>query len=136
MALIVKSGQATSDKSLKRENKDAEPFWASVKKLNSTIDKLNKYHFLKDDTFHKTLAESVAAKEEVATTYEMLNASDNGVNEGINKASTAIDLLYENYSKEALRMKSGENLTSQEKEQLAKLKTKFLLEELNKMRNS
>ena len=136
MALIVKSGQATSDKSLNREHKDAEPFWASVKKLNSTIDKLNKYHFLKDDTFHKTLAESVAAKEEVATTYEMLNASDNGVNEGINKASTAIDLLYENYSKEALRMKSGENLTSQEKEQLAKLKTKFLLEELNKMRNS
>ena len=41
----------------------------------------------------------------------------------------AVDLLYENYSKEALRMKSGENLTSQEKEQLAKLKTQN--EELN-----
>lgn len=123
VALIVKSGQATTDKALKRSNKSSDPFWASVKKLNSNIDKLNKYHFLKDETFHKTLAESVTAKEEVITTYEMLEANDKGVSEGITKASTAIDLLYENYSKEALRMKSGKALNPQEKEQLAKLKT-------------
>lgn len=121
IALIVKSGQQTNDPKLQRENKDSEPFWGSVKKLNSNIDKLNKYHFLKDETFHKTLAETVTAKEEVKTTYELLEASDTGVMNGITKVSTAVDLLYQNYSKEAVRMKQGGELSTQEKAELAKI---------------
>lgn len=119
---IVKSARETNEEKLQRSNKDSEPFWAAVKKLNTNIDKLNKYNFLKDETFHKTLAETVTAKEEVLTTYEMLEANDAGVKEGIDKASHAIDLLYQNYSKEALRVKEGESLTSEEKAKLDQLK--------------
>ncbi len=119
---IVKSAQETKEEKLQRSNKDSEPFWAAVKKLNSNIDKLTKYNFLKDETFHKTLAETVTAKEEVLTTYEMLEANDAGVKEGIDKASKSIDLLYQNYSKEALRMKEGETLSPDEKAKLNELK--------------
>ncbi len=119
---IVKSAQETSDAKLKRSNKDSEPFWASVKKLNSNIDKLTKYNFLKDENFHKTLAETVTAKEEVLTTYEMLEANDASVKEGIDKASKTINLLYQNYSKEALRMKKGGSLSAEEKQKLDQVK--------------
>ena len=122
VAFIVKSGQATKDANLKRSNKASAPFWSSVKKLNTAVEKLNNYMFLKDDAFHKALSETVTAKEEVITTYELLGAQDAGVKDGLDKASKAIDLLYENYSKEGLRMKEGEVLTSQEEEKLKEVK--------------
>ena len=122
VAFIVKSGQSTKDSNLKRSNKASAPFWSSVKKLNTAVEKLNNYMFLKDDKFHKALGEAVTAKEEVITTYELLDAQDAGVKDGLDKASKAIDLLYENYSKEGLRMKQGEALSSKEKEKLEAVK--------------
>ena len=122
VAFIVKSGQSTKDSNLKRSNKASAPFWSSVKKLNTAVEKLNNYMFLKDEAFHKALSETVTAKEEVITTYELLGAQDAGVKDGLDKASKAIDLLYENYSKEGLRMKEGEVLTSQETEKLKEVK--------------
>lgn len=123
VAYVVKSGQATNDKNLKRSNKASDPFWSSVKKLNSSVEKLNNYLFLKDDSFHKELSEVVTIKEEVITTYELLGANDVKVKEGLDKVSASIDLLYENYSKEARRMKEGEALTETEKKKLEELKS-------------
>ena len=82
VAYVVKSGQATNDKNLKRSNKASDPFWSSVKKLNSSVEKLNNYLFLKDDSFHKELSEVVTIKEEVITTYELLGANDVKVKDG------------------------------------------------------
>lgn len=124
VAFIVKAGQETTDENLKRKNKHSEPFWNSVKKLNSAVEKLNNSLFLKDDGFHKALGETVTAKEQLLTTYEMLGAKDPKVKEGINKASLAVSLLYDNYSKEALRKKDGAELTSKEKKQLDEIKLK------------
>lgn len=122
VAFIVKSGQSTKDKNLQRNNKASKPFWSSVKKLNTSVEKLNKYLFLKDDSFHAALSETVTAKEEVITTYDLLAAEDVVVKEGIDKASQAIDLLYQNYSIEAKRAKEGAALTDKEREKMETLK--------------
>lgn len=123
LAFVVKSGQSTSDTNLKRSNKAADPFWSSVKKLNASVEKLNNYLFLKDDSFYKELSGIVTIKEEVITTYELLGANDPKVKEGLDKVSASVDLLYENYSKEAQRMKEGEELTESEKKKLDELKS-------------
>ena len=50
-----------------------------------------------------------------------MGEEDAEVQNGINKVSTAIDLLYQNYSKEAVRSKNGGELTAQEKAEFAKI---------------
>lgn len=135
VAYIVKSGQATKDRNLQRNNKTAQPFWGAVKKVNTSIEKLNKYLFLKDDKFYTALSETVTNKEELITTYEMLQAKDSTVKEGIDKLSSTIDLLYQNYSKEAQRVKKGDALSAEEKEKLNELKAqnKKLQRKLNEL---
>ncbi len=135
MLYIVKSAQETYVEKLKRSNKESEPFWGAVKKLNTQVDKLVKYSFLKDEAFHMTIAEAVTAKEEVITTYELLEVNDEKVKKGLDKVSRSIDLLYENYSKEAMRMKEGSALSAREKAQLdtLKLQNQELLKKLDEL---
>ena len=135
LAFVVKSGQSTSDTNLKRSNKAADPFWSSVKKLNASMEKLNNYLFLKDDSFYKELSGIVTIKEEMITIYELLGANDPKVKEGLDKVSASVDLLYENYSKEAQRMKEGEELTESEKKLCYLLRLKLSSKEMASILN-
>ena len=124
VGFTVKAAGESGDAKLKQENKDSEPFWQALKRLNDAVEKTQRGLTLKDDSFHANLALATSAVEEMKITYGMSGATDPAVKEGIEKVDAAVSLLRENYSREALRLKQGGALTPEEGQKLDEIKAK------------
>jgi len=124
VSFIVKAGRESSDPALNPDKKESEPFWRGVKNLNEAVSKVDRGLFLKDETFFTSLGEANAAMEEVKISFSMSGAKDAKVIEGVEKADRALSLLRENYSKEAVRLKKGGELSAAERKKFNEIKDK------------
>jgi hypothetical protein len=124
VSYAVKLARESKDPALASDNEDAEPFWQALKKTNEAVDKMDRGIFLKDETFFTALAQATSAVEELKITYGMSTAKDEAVIEGVERIDAAVSLLRENYSKEAVRLEKGGELTAEEKKQLDAIKDK------------
>lgn len=121
---IIKMALESKDPMLAASNEEAEPFWQALKKANGAVDKAERGLLLKDETFFTALADLTSGVEELKITYGMSKARDATIQEGIEKLDAAVSLLRENYSKEAVRLKQGGDLTAEEQQKLNKIKDK------------
>ncbi|WP_298532816.1 hypothetical protein [uncultured Algibacter sp.] len=135
LTYTIKVSKESKDNRLSMNNKDAAPYWKALKSLNSELHKTERGALLKDETFFTGMAAALSSVEELKIVYEMINVKDEKIQKGINQTSETINLLYMNYSKESQDKDSNKPLTSEERKQLEKLKSKQkeLQSKLNEM---
>ncbi len=121
---LITSVRRSESPLLKSDSDTGKIVWTSLRNLNLSIEKLANGAALKDDSFHSSLQDSVRNVAAAATALESTNHKDKGVTIAKSKLIDAIGKLQENFSKAAVRMKEGGDLTENEKKKLEEIQAK------------
>jgi hypothetical protein len=120
VAQVVKLARV--DSRLHPDSARAKPFWEAMKVLNESLDKADTGLTLKDETFFPSIAMAGAAVQQAEIALEMNEGYDANIASTMSVLSRIVSTLNEKYTKEALSLARGGDLTEAERRQLDKLK--------------
>jgi len=136
LAAMVKAARA--DKGLDPKTAKNKPFWKSTQLVANNLKLAQTGLQAKSNDFFKGITEARQAEEQMKVDWQLTDSENSNVIENGKKLGHAIDLLRDNYSKEAARKKQGGELTAQEKAEFEKIKAQQedLLAKISKLEKS
>ena len=128
---LIKSGQravaqivktARGDAILEPDKAETKPFWEAMQQARRSLQNAEQNLEKKDQMFFSALAETGAAIQQAEIALDMNDSKNTTLARQLQTLADIVQKLNDNYSKEAVRLNQGEQLTAAERAQLDKLK--------------
>ncbi|MEO8440357.1 MAG: hypothetical protein ABI540_09060, partial [Spartobacteria bacterium] len=130
-AAMIKNARA--DKGLDPNLAKNKPFYTAAKKVTTELDRTDKGLAAKNNDFFDAVSGARSAQEQLKVAWNLTDSKNKKVAADAVALGNALDLLRQDYSKEAARKKKGGELTAKEKAEFAKIQAhqKELLAKIN-----
>ncbi len=137
LALIGRTTQECTDKSLDPKTIRQQPFWSALKETEEEVVLLESRLKKHDVSFFEALNASTQSTAELRGSLPRSGIKNAKIESGVRALSTALSLLRKNYGVEGLRRKQGGELSDKERTDFAKLKEneKVLVKDLQGLLN-